>query len=234
MISKEELINKNINLVKNLAARYYTNKIGIEYEDLVSYGVIALIDASYKFNDEKGARFSTYAYIKINSYIIDIIRKQSFIPRVYLSKLKEYNSCIEYLQQKNFRQPTIYEISDYMGISTAEVDKIKRSISNLNISSIDNIDSDAENDFKFIDRLKDEAINIEDYIEKEELILTLKKAINMLSEREQLVISLYYYEKRTLKEIGEVLGVSTTRASKLNKKAISNLRSIMKKLNYLH
>lgn len=234
MIKKEELINQNLGIVKNIALKYHTYKIGIEYEDLVSYGIMALLDAIDKFDEKKGVKFNTFASIRIKSYLIDEIRRQSPLSRTCVNKIKSYLSCEDYLQQKYLRQPTVYEISDYMEISINEVDKIKRSISNLNTSSIDNTDSDAENDFKFIDILKDEAINIEDFIEKEELILTLKKTINMLSEREQLVISLYYYEERTLKEIGEVLGVSTTRASKLNKKAISNLRSIMKKLNYLY
>lgn len=233
MISKEELINQNMPIVKSIASKYYTNKIGMEYEDLVSYGVMGLLDASDKFDEEKGVKFSTYASIRITSYIIDEIRKQSPVSRGCLSKVKSYKSCVEHLQHKYLRQPTIDEISDYMEISSNEVHKIKKSTLNLSTSSLDNIVLDSENDLKLIDIIKDESINVEDSVEKDELIQTVTKALDMLNERDRLVLSLYYYEELTLKEIGAVLGVSESRVSQLNKKAILNLKGMMKKLNYL-
>ena len=233
MISKEELINQNMPIVQSIASKYYTNKIGMEYEDLVSYGVMGLLDASDKFDEEKGVKFSTYASIRITSYIIDEISKQSPVSRGCLSKVKSYKSCVEHLQHKYLRQPTIDEISDYMEISSNEVHKIKKSTLNLSTSSLDNIVLDSENDLKLIDIIKDESINIEDSVEKDELIQTVTKALDMLNERDRLVLSLYYYEELTLKEIGAVLGVSESRVSQLNKKAILNLKGMMKKLNYL-
>ncbi|MFR4765529.1 MAG: sigma-70 family RNA polymerase sigma factor [Paraclostridium sordellii] len=233
MISKEELINQNMPIVKSIASKYYTNNIVMEYEDLVSYGVMGLLDASDKFDEEKGVKFSTYASIRITSYIIDEIRKQSPVSRGCLSKVKSYKSCVEHLQHKYLRQPTIDEISDYMEISSNEVHKIKKSTLNLSTSSLDNIVLDSENDLKLIDIIKDESINIEDSVEKDELIQTVTKALDMLNERDRLVLSLYYYEELTLKEIGAVLGVSESRVSQLNKKAILNLKGMMKKLNYL-
>lgn len=233
MINKEELINKNMPIVKSIASKYYTNKIGMEYEDLVSYGVMGLLDASDKFDEGKGVKFSTYASIRITSYIIDEIRKQSTISRGCLSKVKSYKNCVEHLQHKHLRQPTLDEISNYMDISKKEVHDIKKSTLNLTTSSLDNVVLDAENDLKLIDTIKDNSINIEESVQREELIQTMTKALDMLKERDKLVLSLYYYEELTLKEIGEVLGVSESRVSQLNKKAISNLRGMMKKLNYL-
>ncbi|WP_373600045.1 sigma-70 family RNA polymerase sigma factor [Paraclostridium bifermentans] len=233
MINKEELINENMPIVKSIASKYYTNKIGMEYEDLVSYGVMGLLDASDKFDEGKGVKFSTYASIRITSYIIDEIRKQSTISRGCLSKVKSYKNCVEHLQHKYLRQPTLDEISNYMDISKKEVHNIKKSTLNLTTSSLDNVVLDAENDLKLIDTIKDNSINIEESVQREELIQTMTKALDMLKERDKLVLSLYYYEELTLKEIGEVLGVSESRVSQLNKKAISNLRGMMKKLNYL-
>ena len=92
---------------------------------------------------------------------------------------------------------------------------------------------DSENDLKLIDIIKDESINVEASIEKEELIETVAKALDLLKEKDRLVLSLYYYEELTLKEIGEILGVTESRVSQLSKKAISNLRGMMKKLKYL-
>ncbi len=233
MINKEELINENMPIVKSIASKYYTNKIGMEYEDLVSYGVMGLLDASDKFDEDKGVKFSTYASIRITSYIIDEIRKQSNISRGCLSKVKSYKNCVQHLQHKYLRQPTLDEISNYMDISKKEVHSIKKSTLNLTTSSLDNVVLDAENDLKFIDTIKDNSINIEESVQREELIQTIAKGIDMLKERDKLVLSLYYYEELTLKEIGGVLGVSESRASQLNKKAVSNLRGMMKKLNYI-
>ncbi len=126
MINKEELINENMPIVKSIASKYYTNKIGMEYEDLVSYGVMGLLDASDKFDEGKGVKFSTYASIRITSYIIDEIRKQSTISRGCLSKVKSYKNCVEHLQHKYLRQPTLDEISNYMDISKKEVHNIKK------------------------------------------------------------------------------------------------------------
>ncbi|MDM8127365.1 sigma-70 family RNA polymerase sigma factor, partial [Paraclostridium benzoelyticum] len=132
-----------------------------------------------------------------------------------------------------FREPTVNEIADFMEISNDEVHKIRKSTLNLSTSSLDNMVLDNENDLKLIDIIKDESINVEASIEKEELIETVAKALDLLKEKDRLVLSLYYYEELTLKEIGEILGVTESRVSQLSKKAISNLRGIMKKLKYL-
>lgn len=233
MISKEELINQNMPIVRSIASKYYTNKIGMEYEDLVSYGVMGLLDASDKFDEGKGVKFSTYASIRITSYIIDEIRKQSPVSRGCISKVRSYKNCIENLQHKNFREPTVNEIAEFMEVSNDEVHKIRKSTLNLSTSSLDNMVLDSENDLKLIDIIKDESINVEASIEKEELIETVAKALDLLKEKDRLVLSLYYYEELTLKEIGEILGVTESRVSQLSKKAISNLRGMMKKMKYL-
>ncbi|CEK35413.1 RNA polymerase sigma factor for flagellar operon FliA,Sigma-28,RNA polymerase sigma factor WhiG,RNA polymerase sigma factor, FliA/WhiG family,Sigma-70, region 4 [[Clostridium] sordellii] len=234
MIRTDELINQNINLVKNIALDYSQNKTGIEYEDLISYGVIALLDAINTFNESKGVKFSTYACIRVRSYLIDEIRRQSPISRYSISKVKLYLSCEEYLQQKYLRQPTVDEISKYMKISINEVNKIKTSGLNLSPIYSDSIVLDNETDLKLTDMIKDESINVEEYIERKELKLILKKSINMLNEIDRFIINQYYYEGKTLKEIGELLDISTSRSYQLKKKAILNLKSMMKKLNYLN
>lgn len=233
MIRKEVLVSQNLNLVKNIAYRYKDYKMGIEYEDLVGYGIIALLDAIDKFDDSKGVKFSTYASLRIKSYLIDEIRYQSPLPRACISNIKLYLRCEEYLQQKYLRVPEVNEIAEYMGISINEINKIKISMLNLNIICLDNNILDRDVDLKLIDTIKDRTINLEDYIEKNELTENLTKALEMLNERDKLVLYLYYYEEQTLKEIGEVLKISVARVSQLKKKAILNLKNIMKKLNYL-
>ena len=119
--SQEEFIVNNMNIVKNIASKYYTDKIGLDYEDLVSYGVMGLIDARKKFDESRGVKFSTYASIRVSSFIIDEIRKYSPVSRTYMSKIKEYNKCVDQLQQKLFRKPSEDEIAQYMDITKKEV-----------------------------------------------------------------------------------------------------------------
>ena len=232
--SQEELVMNNMNIVKNIASKYYTDKIGLEYEDLVSYGVMGLIDASKKFDGSRGVKFSTYASIRVSSYIIDEIRKYSPVSRTYMGKIKEYNKTVDELQHKLFREPSTDEIAKHMNVNKKEVIDIKSKMKNSNNISIDNIVSEDEKEFSILDTIEDKSVPCpEDIMEKKELQDTLAKAIDMLKEKDRLVLSLYYYEELTLKEIGEILGVSESRVSQLNNRAISNLRDAMKKLKYI-
>lgn len=231
---QEEIIINNMPLVKHIASKYHTNKIGIEYEDLVSYGVMGLIDASNKFDENRGVKFSTYASIRISSYIIDEIRKHSPISRSYMSKINEYNKCVDILQNKFMRKPSLDEVADYMNISDAEVDDIKMKKLNLNSVSLDNTIYEDEREITLKDSIReDESSSPTTIVEKEELQQIMAKAIDTLKEKDRLILSLYYYEELTLKEIGIILGVSESRVSQLNSRAVSNLRAAMKKLKYI-
>ena len=232
--NQDELIINNMNIVKNIASKYYTDKIGLEYEDLVSYGVMGLIDATKKFDDKRGVKFSTYASIRISSYIIDEIRKYSPISRTYVSKIKEYNKCVDDLQNKFLRKPSIDEIADYMNISKKDVSNIRNKMANSSNIHIDSVICEGEKEFSLIDTIEDKDVLCpEEVVEKKELQDIMAKAIDTLKDKDRLVLSLYYYEELTLKEIGKVLGVSESRVSQLNNRAISNLRSAMKKLKYI-
>lgn len=232
---QEELIMTNMPLVKHIASKYHTNKIGMDYEDIVSCGVMGLLDASNKFDESRGVKFSTYAYIRISSYIIDEIRKHSPVSRTYISKMKEYNKCVDILQNKYLRQPTIEEISNFMNLSNEEVSDIQVKQLNLNTTSLDQTLFEDDSEVTLMDTIKEEeALSPSELVEKDELQEIMSKAIDTLKEKDRLVLSLYYYEELTLKEIGVILGVSESRVSQLNSRAISNLRDAMKKLKYTY
>ena len=231
---KEELILNNMSLVRHIASKYYTNKMGMDYEDLVSYGVMGLIDASTKFDENRGVKFSTFASIRISSYIIDEIRKHSPISRTYTSKIKEYNKCVEDLQNTYYRQPNLAEISKYMNVSEKEANDIKLKIMNRSNISLDGLIYEDEGEVKLIDTIKESDDKSPSLIvEKQELQEVMAKAIDNLKEKDKLILSLYYYENMTLKEIGLVLGVSESRVSQLNTRAISNLKAEMKRIKYI-
>ena len=151
-----------------------------------------------------------------------------------MSKIKEYNKCVDQLQQKLFRKPSEDEIAQYMDITKKEVISIRNKMKTSSNISIDHTVSEGEKEFSIIDTIEDKYIPCpEEVLEKKELQDILAKAIDMLKEKDRLVLSLYYYEELTLKEIAEILGVSESRVSQLNNRAISNLRAAMKKLKYI-
>ncbi|GAA0071891.1 FliA/WhiG family RNA polymerase sigma factor [Clostridium sardiniense] len=232
-MDREKYILDNINLVRYIAAKYKNNSIGIEYEDLVSYGTMGLLEAFDTFDDTKGCKFSSYASLKIRAAIIDEIRRQSPISRNDVMKINDYNNAVVTLQNYLYREPTDIEISKYLNIPLSEINKIENNIYKMSMTSLDNIIFEGNTDVSLIDTIKDDEkktpLNI---IEEEEKIDILTKAIDSLKERDKLILSLYYYEDLTLKEIGKILEVSESRVSQLHSKAIINLRNVIKKMNY--
>lgn len=229
----EEYILDNINLVRYIASKYFTKNIGIEYEDLVSYGTIGLIDAANSYEYDRECKFSTYASLKIRAAIIDEIRKNSPISRNDFSKVNQYNLAVESLQNNLLREPTKDEISEFLKVSKNEVKKIENTINSMNTTSLDTVIFEGNTDVSIVDTIKDDnALLPENIVEEEEKLQILEKAIDTLKEKDRLVLSLYYYEELTLKEIGKVLEVSESRVSQLHSRAIVNLRNAINKLNY--
>lgn len=191
-----------------------------------------MIDAINKFDAEKGAKFSSYSYIKIKSAILDEIRNQSPISKHNLTKVNKYNRVVEKLQSKLLREPTSYEIAKELNVSEKELHDIESNIDMLNIVSLNYVIFEDTNETVqdvISDREEEAPENI---IEEEEKLEILSKAISNLNEREKLILSLYYYEDLNLKEIGKVLGVSESRVSQLHRKSIRNLRNKIKELKY--
>lgn len=232
--NKEELIVNNMPLVRYIASRYHTKKIGIDYEDLVGYGTIGLIDATEKFDEKKGVKFSTFASMKITSAIIDEIRRYMPISRNYMAKTKEYNKAVDFLQNKFLREPSKKEIAEYMDISEDELEVIILKNQTLSTTSLDNTIFEDEKEIKLIDTIEDEnVLSPSELVEKEELTKIIAKALDTLKEKDKMVLSLYYYEELTLKEIGLILGISESRVSQLNSRALGRLKEAMRKINYI-
>ena len=126
---KEQIIEQYIPLVKYIASRVSLGKTKvIEYEDLVSYGMIGLMDAFSKFDESKGIKFSSYASIRIKGAMIDEIRKCRPISKGAMDKLNKYNSVVEKLQKELFREPTNIEIAKELNMSLSEVGEIENYI----------------------------------------------------------------------------------------------------------
>ena len=230
---REQCILDNINLVRYIASKYYTESIGIEYEDLVSYGNMGLIDAANKYEDDRNCKFSTFASMKIKASIIDEIRRRSSVSRNDVANINKYNYAVKELQNNLFREPTELEIAKFLRVSTAEIHKIENNIHLMSTTSLDTVIFQGNNDITLVDTLKAEESSLPDKkILEDEKVEILAKAIDMLKEKDKLVLSLYYYEELNLKEIGRILEVSESRVCQLHSRAIVNLRNAMNKLNY--
>ncbi|MCX7695815.1 MAG: FliA/WhiG family RNA polymerase sigma factor [Caloramator sp.] len=233
---REEMILKYIPYVKYIASRLLIGiPPGIEFDDLVSFGIIGLIDAIEKFDPTKGIKFETYATLRIKGAIIDELRKISWMPKSAFSKLTQLNLARENLESKLNREPTEKELAEFLGVSVNDIRTTESYINYLSITSLEDIfyKSDDE-DIQFKNMIENENSPQPDKIfEEEEMLSALKKALDMLPEKDKLVLQLYYYEKLTLKEIGKILEITESRVSQLHSRAIIRLRENMKKLSYL-
>ncbi|EPS52489.1 RNA polymerase sigma factor for flagellar operon [Clostridium botulinum A1 str. CFSAN002368] len=221
-------------MVKYIASRVIIGKTKyIEYEDLVSYGMIGLMDALNKFDESKGMKFSTYASIRIKGSMIDELRRNSPISKGAMDKLNRYNEAIEKLQKKLNKEPNLIQIADELNISLKEVSEIENYINYISVISLEDLIFSSEDEVPLIGTIKDEkSPSPEKHVEENEQLDYLAKAIELLNEKDRLVVTLYYYEELTLKEIGKILNVSESRVCQLHSRAIIHLKKAMAKLKY--
>lgn len=233
---REEMILKYIPYVKYIASRLISGKPpGIEIDDLISFGVIGLIDAIEKFDPTKGIKFETYATVRIRGAIIDELRKISWIPKSAFSKLSVLNRTREELESKLNREPSEQELAESMKTTVEDIRNIQSYVNYVSIVSLDEVffKSDDE-DLQFKNIIEDEnSPQPEKILEENEKFSVLKDAIELLPEKDKIVLNLYYFEKLTLKDIGRILDISESRVSQLHSRAIVRLRENMKKLKYL-
>ena len=221
---REQIIIEYANLVKIVAGRLsmylgYT----VEYDDLVGYGTFGLIAAIDKFDLLKGVKFETYASLRIRGAILDQIRKMDWIPRTLRQKQKKIDQAYQKLELEHGRAGTDEEVAEEIGISIDELANWQNQTKVTNLISLDEfleqgaeirVDSDSSSHFE----------QPECVMEKEEIKNVLLQTLEHLTENEKKVITLYYYEDLTLKEISHILEVSESRVSQLHTKALQKMR----------
>ncbi len=230
---RDELVKKNLKLVNFIVSRLAIGLPSwIDRRDLISSGVIGLIDAAKHFDPRKGFKFETYASTRIRGAIIDELRSLDWVPRSTREKSKEVEKVILALIGKLGRFPNDEEIADKLGWDMNKYHKIIDQISGTTLLSLDEIiATTAGGDaIKRIDTLKGKSESPLKDIERRELLDNVAKIISGLSEQEKLVIALYYYEELTLKEIGMVLKVSESRVSQIHTTSILKIRARLSSL----
>ena len=220
---KEQLIIHYAPLVKYVAGKMQIHTGGnVEYDDLVGYGVFGLIDAIDKFDITKGVKFETYAYFRIKGSMIDHIRNMDWIPRALRHKNKQLERITLDFRESNGRDPTEKEIAEELSMSVEDAAKFRQKADILSLVSLDDI-LEQSYDYTTSSLVANENETPEAQVELSEKQATLAAAIDKLTPNEKLVITLYYYEDLTLKEISRVLKVTESRVSHIHTKAIGKL-----------
>jgi len=228
--ARERLVVAYSPLVKYVSGRMASGlPAHVDEADLISYGLVGLINAIERFDLEREIKFETYAITRIKGAIIDELRSLDWVPRSVRARARDIEKANARLEHRLQRAPTDEEMAAELNITEDEFQEALLQISNSTIAALDELwtVSDSSGDqVSLLDTLTDEnAPDPAAMIDQTDLKERVADAIARLPEREKLVIALYYYENLTLREIGEVLGVTESRVSQLHTKAVLRLRS---------
>jgi RNA polymerase sigma factor for flagellar operon FliA len=229
--ARERLILQYAPLVKYVASRVATGlPASVDQADLVSYGMFGLIDALQKFEPVRGNKFETYAIPRIRGAIIDELRAMDWVPRSVRFKQREIEKALADLESMLKRQPTEKELAERLGMSMHELHEVITQISFVSVLALDetvSVGADRGEKVSLVDTLADKGFDPSTGVESQETRGLLAAAINELSEREKIVVTLYYFEGLTLAEIGDILGVTESRVCQIHTKAVGVLRGQM-------
>jgi RNA polymerase sigma factor for flagellar operon FliA len=226
--ARRDLVNIYARIVKYVAGRM---AIGlphyVEFNDLISAGLLGLIQAIDNFDHERGIKFETYAIPRIRGSILDELRSQDWFPRSLRRKAKQLEEAYSTLEVKLGRPATDAEVAKKLEIRIEELDSMVGEVSIATIMSLDADTSGDENENStslgdYLADVNDE--DVEQILAKQEMKELISNRMSELPEKEQLVLVLYYYEELTLKEIGEILDVTESRVCQIHTKAILRLK----------
>tara|TARA_B100001964_G_scaffold213658_1_gene250692 strand:+ start:1035 stop:1793 length:759 start_codon:yes stop_codon:yes gene_type:complete len=232
--NREEVIKQYSPMIK-----YVANRIAmrlpphIEVDDLISVGVLGLIDAITKYDPTRGAKFKTYAEFRVRGAILDELRSMDWVPRSVRQKASNVDSVVQKLQSKLGRPPEDEEVAGEMGISLDQFFDTLNETKSMPVLSLEGlgIAKETGEQQSLLDCLAGKGdTDPQTQIRLNELKEIIAQAIDTLPEQARLMISLYYYEELTMKEIGAVLDVTESRVSQIHSKAVFKLCTELKAL----
>lgn len=231
---QEEIVRKYLYLVKYVAGRVAIGlPPNVEFNDLVSYGILGLFDAIEKYDVSQGNKFETYGVSRIRGAIMDELRKLDWAPRLLRKRAREIERKMRELEDRNGRAATEEELARSLKMSVEDLNGIYSELNSTTFLSLDEVwqNDDGNKPISRLQTVEDSLITDQfSYVHQGEVKELLTQAIDQLPEKEKLVIVLYYYENLTLREIGEVLNVSESRVCQIHTKVVLRLRShLMKK-----
>ena len=232
LFSREEIIHRYLHLVKYVAGRISLGlPPNVEIADLINDGVLGLIDAIEKYDDERGVKFETYAITRIHGAIVDALRALDWVPRAVRQRGRELESVQHDLESELGRTPTETELGARMGLSRAELNAVLVRVRGTALISLEErLTSDRGQDLPLRDLLPGTDDEVTSSVERRELYKQLGEAVFALPRTERVVVIQYYFEGRTLKQIKDELGVSESRVSQIHAQAVVRLRKLLREL----
>lgn len=227
---REDMILRYAGLVKYVAGRLTISlPPSLEWDDIVSYGTMGLIEAVDRFDESRGVKFETFAMTRIRGAIIDQLRALDWVPRLVRRRAREVEHAFVHMEEVLGRLPDNSEVAAHMGLTDKQYDKILLEAS-TSLTSLDNpvLLGDESGPTLLLEMIEDpRASSPLSSAERSELEFHLATAIQKLTERERLILALYYHEELTLKEVSAVLDVSESRACQLHARALLRLRTAL-------
>ena len=226
---RDRLLTDYLPLVKNVAGRMAAGfPKSVELNDLINTGVIGLIEAFNNFDPERGVKFETFAVPRIRGAILDELRMLDWVPRSTRAKARSIDRALMKLENELGRGPSENELARRLNISVHELFSARKDVSVSTLLSLDELIC-REDDNRQVPRIETvenkASIDVLNDMEKTELRVFVIHAISSLTEQERLVVSLYYYEELTLKEIGDIMLISESRVSQIHTRAVTRLRN---------
>lgn len=226
---KCELVLRYINIVRSVAVQMRNAFLSFtEVDDIVNEGVLVLMSAVERFDPGLNIKFETYISKRIRGMIIDLARKNDWVPRNVRKKAKTIDIITAQLYNEKGELPTEEEIADKCELTVEQYREYLQQQSIFTVLSLDSMMEETENTIALQIKAKDGNTVPEFSVLKDEMKNILSSAVNKLNEKEKTVISLYYVEELNMKEIAGVLQVSEPRISQIHSKALSKLREHMK------
>ncbi|MDH7602322.1 MAG: FliA/WhiG family RNA polymerase sigma factor [Armatimonadota bacterium] len=231
--AREKLIEEYAYLAKYAVDRLNLSPSGaLSYEDLIGHAIVGLIDAIEKYDPSRSVKFETYALSRIRGEVIDVIRALDWAPRSLRRQEAELRRAYAYLETVLGRSATDQEVADYLNITVSDLEKLLANVSQCALLSLDEIIAAGGDVLPTSE--DDDSNDPATMAEKSEQARLLAQAIEELPDRERTVISLYYYDKLTQKEIAAVLGVTESRVCQMHTKAVLRLAAKLTRVPALY
>lgn len=206
---------------------YYNLPKSVDIDELYSSACLGLVESFKRFDKNRNVDFKVYAERRIKGAMMDCLRQLDMLPRNLRTKMKNLETKILELTSKLGRKPQAEEIAQYTGVDISDVYELLNVMENNQVTSL-NAPVGDENDNDLVDFIRGSFLDPQETLEKNEMINRVISAINTLSEKEKMVVTLYYYEDINMKEIGEVMGITESRVSQLHTSAVKKMKKRLK------
>lgn len=223
--SSEEMVQRYLPLVRQVVRKMsHSIPPHASFDDLESMGILGLLDAIQKFDTSKGSTFETYATWRIRGAVLDGLRQSDWVPRQVRVRAKQFEKAYRELEHQHLRSVDDHEVAEYLGISVDQFNRDMQETALYQVVSLEDLFySDGQG--STLDRLQDFSLpDPQQGLERAEWIQLLTQAVEKLPDREKLVVSLFYFDELSFKDIASVLEISASRVSQLHTKAIYRLR----------